>query len=264
METITGLDTASLAGLGLSGITRLLGKSIQGSLLFERPALAFNPRRIKDSSLGAFSYINGHGSTAIYRCAIGRYCSIGEDTVLGPPEHPVDWLSTHPFAFTRPEHLPGFYQIPEFARLAPNADSRAGQPQLPLTDPLTQIGHDVWIGVGAFIKRGVTIGHGSIIAAHAVVTRDVPPYAIVVGAPARVQRMRFPDAIVERLLALDWWRYDLAPHKGQLDFSNIEAVVATLEILKADGRLETLQPDTWRVVRSGADFSAERMTDSIY
>lgn len=264
MEIRTGLDAAELAALGLCGITRPTGKSIQGTLRFERPALTFDPRRIKDSSIGAHTYINGHGSAAIYRCRIGRYCSIGEDSVLGPPEHPIDWLSTHPFAFTRPEHLPGFYQIPEFQRLAPNGDSHPDQPKLSLDDPLTEIGHDVWIGVGAFVKRGVRIGDGAVIAAHALVTRDVPPYAVVVGTPARTLRMRFADAIVERLLALEWWRYDLAPHKRLIDFSKIEAAVDAMESLKADGRLDLLQPETWRIVRTGADYSAERLAASLY
>jgi len=265
MEPLTGVDVAALPGLGLSGITLTVGKSIQGTLEFERPAMAFDPRRIKDSSLGAHTYINGHGSTAIYRCHIGRFCSIGEDAVLGPPEHPVSWLSTHPFAFSRPEHVPGFYQVPEFARLAPDGQPAAsGQPLMPLTEPHTRIGHDVWVGVGAFVKRGVSVGHGAIIAAHAVVTRDVPPYAIVAGMPARVLKLRFPEPIIERLLKLQWWQYDLAPHKKTLDFSNIESTLDRLEALQADGALAPLSPQTWRLVREGKTFAAQQLPESLY
>ncbi len=76
----------------------------------------------------------------------------------------------------------------------------------PESCPTTEIGPDVWIGQGAFIKAGVTIGAGAIIGARATVLRDVPPYGIVVGTPGRVLRLRFPEATVERLLALRWWR----------------------------------------------------------
>lgn len=248
----------SFPDLGLVGLTYLEGKSLQGSLVFERPALLFNPRRLKNCSIGAFTYINGRGSTALYRCRVGRYCSIGEDTVLGPPEHPMEHLSTHPFAFSRPHHLPDFYEVPEFAALAPD-----GGPEPPLPPPTT-IGHDVWVGSGAFIKRGVNVGHGAIIAAHAVVTRDVPPYAIVVGMPGKPMRLRFPAATVQRLLAIAWWNYDLAPHKTTIDFANIDAALDTLERLRDEGRLARLAPESWRIVRNENQYQASRLEQPLY
>ena len=68
---------------------------------------------------------------------------------------------------------------------------------------------DVWIGQGAFLKAGISVGTGAIIGARATVLKDVPPYAIMVGTPARVARLRFPEPIVARLLASKWWSYSI-------------------------------------------------------
>src|SRR3546814_6437771 len=73
-----------------------------------------------------------------------------------------DQFTTHPFAFTRRQHLPHFYQLEEFERLAPDEDA----PETYVQPGVTTLGHDVWVGAGAFIKRGLTIGDGAIIAAH--------------------------------------------------------------------------------------------------
>jgi acetyltransferase-like isoleucine patch superfamily enzyme len=217
---------------------------IKGFIEFERPVFLYAPRRLVRTRIGAFSYCN-RGISA-FAVDIGRYCSIGESVVIGAPEHPVDWLSTHPFAFTRPQHLANFYASPEFAALAPGSDSTAPEFQAP---GRTTVGHDVWIGAQVSIKRGVTISHGAIIGLGAVVTRDVPPYAIVAGTPARVFRLRFDERIVERLLALAWWQYDLQPLKAQLDFSRVEASLDTLEQALADGRLQRLAGDRHRLQR---------------
>lgn len=71
----------------------------------------------------------------------------------------------------------------------------------------TRIGHDVWIGAGAVIRNGLTIGDGAIIGAQAVVTADVPPYAVVAGVPARTIRLRFPAEFIDRLTAVAWWDF---------------------------------------------------------
>src|SRR3546814_17335644 len=92
-----------------------------------------------------------------------------------------DQFTTHPFAFTRRQHLPHFYQLEEFERLAPDEDA----PETYVQPGVTTLGHDVWVGAGAFIKRGLTIGDGAIIAAPAIVTRDVPPYALAIGRASR-------------------------------------------------------------------------------
>ncbi len=265
----SGSDQARVSGLDARqlerdyGLCMIEGGSLAGHLIYERPAFVFDPRRLKNVTLGAYSYINGRYTSSLYQCRLGRYCSIAESVVIGPPEHPTEWFSTHPFVFTRPDSLPPFYRLPEFVRLAPGADA----PPNPYSDAAeTVIGHDVWIGAGAFIKAGVRVGDGAIVAAHAVVTQDVPPYAIVAGVPARVQRLRFPEATVERMLRLQWWRYDLAPHKSALDFSKPEAAMAELEARLADQRLTALSPETYRVTRENphSGFSIERYADPLY
>lgn len=136
-------------------------------------------------SIGAHTYMRSGGSLQVVG-SIGRFCSIGSGVVIGQEKHahPTDWLSTHPFQFTDTQWQ---YEPP----------SRPAR-----------IGHDVWIGEGAMIMEGVEVGTGAIIATRALVTRDVPPYAVVAGFPAKVMRYRYPEEMIERLLASRWWERD--------------------------------------------------------
>ena len=128
--------------------------------------------------------IIGEGKQA--RLEIGSFCSISDEVViLLDAEHRPDWVTTYPFNVRWPE-CAGF----------------TGHPH---TKGDVIIGHDVWIGYGATILSGVTIGTGAVIGARAVVTQAVPPYAIVAGNPARVLRLRFPPATINRLLKSKWW-----------------------------------------------------------
>lgn len=141
--------------------------------------------------IGAFSYgrpkirfpESGAGLT------IGRYCSIadGVELLLGG-NHRTDWVTTYPFPA-----LPGLW---------PEARERTG---FAGTRGDIAIGHDVWIGSQAMILSGVSIGHGAVVAARSVVTRDVPPYAIVAGNPARPVRLRFDEPTIAALLDSAWW-----------------------------------------------------------
>ena len=129
------------------------------------------------------------------RLSIGRYCSIADrvEILLGG-DHRTDWVTTYPFAAMR-GLWPGV-EAPE--------DHHAGRGDV-------TIGHDAWLGSGAMILSGVRVGHGAVVGARAVVARDVPDYGIVVGNPARLVRLRFPEATVTALLAAAWW--DLAPEQ---------------------------------------------------
>ena len=101
----------------------------------------------------------------------------------------------------------------------------------------TTIGNDVWIGNGAIVINGVKVGDGAIIGAGAVVTKDVPPYCIVVGSPARVIKKRFDDAVIERLLKVQWWNWPLekiAENERLLRGEELtEANLQKLEMIKA-------------------------------
>lgn len=248
------VSSAELIEYGLGVAAR---SGITGSLEYERPAFLHAPKGMRHCRLGAFSYVNGGHASNLYHADLGRYCQIAEDVIIGPPEHPTDWFSTHPFAFTRPNELPKMYRLPEFARLAPEQDSDAvhyfgGAPLK------TRIGNEVWVGAGALVRRGVTVGDGAIIGAKSLVLEDVPPYAIVAGVPARVIRLRFDEALVARFMALQWWRFDLAPYKHTLDFSQAEACLARLEQLAADGALSELATQAYRVEVRGEDQFAIR------
>lgn len=142
-------------------------------------------------SIGEYSY----GKPTIHwwrpdtRLVIGRYCSIagGVNLFLGG-NHRMEWVTTYPFS-----DLVGAW---------PTARGIGGTPW---SKGNLFIGNDVWIGSFATIMSGVTIGDGAVIGAHSVVTRDVPPYAVVAGNPAKVVRYRFSEPVIERLLALRWW-----------------------------------------------------------
>lgn len=257
MNTKKSLDSQALAAYGLALQEPSL---LKGSLSFERPAWVF-AHRVKASSIGAFSYLNASGTSSVYRARLGRYVQIAESCIIGPPEHPMDWFSNHPFAFTRPDHMPAMYALEDFARLAPDADSG---PAWAEGESETRLGHEAYVGAGSLVKRGVTIGDGAVIGARSVVTRDIPPYTVAVGSPARVVRDRFAAPLVERLLALQWWRYDLAPWKKQVDFSQVEATLEFFEERVANKELALLQPATYRVSAATEGYALETLEQPLY
>lgn len=126
------------------------------------------------------------------RLIIGRFVAIaqGAQFVMNGANHPMRGFSTFPFAMFGGEGVPGMTQ----AELGLRGD--------------TVIGNDVWIGREAVIMPGVTVGDGAIIGTRAQVARDVPPYAVVVGNPARVVKTRFPPEIVAELLDIRWWDWE--------------------------------------------------------
>ena len=168
--------------------------------------------------IGAFSYIN-NGTTLFYTTRVGRYCSIGKKCEIGAVDHPIDWLSSSSIQYNIAEHF----------EYTPYCDGFA---QKPFETPEgAVIGNDVWIGSLVFVKAGVTIGDGAIVAAGSVVTKDVPPYAIVGGVPAKVIRYRFDPQQIEKLLALAWWEYELDRLNG-IDFEDIDRAIEQLSALR--------------------------------
>lgn len=147
--------------------------------------------RVISSRIGRFTYVAG---ASITNASVGNFCSIGPDVVIGGlGRHPVDWLSTHPI----------FYSTGKQVRLSLVSENKFEEYK-----PV-KIGNDVWIGARVIVLEGVNIGDGVIIAAGAVVTKDVPPYAIVGGVPAKIIRYRFNQEDILTLQKLAWWNYDL-------------------------------------------------------
>ena len=153
--------------------------------------------------MDAFSY-----AVSGYFCAveIGRYCSFGEDVQIGRQDHPTTWVSTNPFQYLNAKlfdvgtDFPGGEQYDAFrSHLAGRVAATKAKH--------TKIGNDVWIGHGAFVRAGVTIGDGAIVAARAVVAKDVPPYSIVAGNPAQVKRYRMSEDMIAAMAEAAWWRF---------------------------------------------------------
>ncbi|WP_019171513.1 DapH/DapD/GlmU-related protein [Pseudaminobacter salicylatoxidans] len=148
---------------------------------------------LREVTVGDFSYFERHAE-AIYT-TIGKFCSIAANTRINALEHPVERLTTHKVSYRPNEY---------FRYLGVDQAFKARRQAKAVT-----IGHDVWIGHGAVILPGVTVGNGAVIGANAVVTRDVAPYEIVVGVPARKKRLRFAPGIIARIEALAWWDWPL-------------------------------------------------------
>ena len=144
--------------------------------------------QIVDSVFGRHSFC-GYDCTLL-NCEVGSFCSIASRVSVGGPGHPVDFVSTSPVFLSHRDSVKAKFARHEYS-----------------FRPRTIIGHDVWIGEGAYIKSGVRIGHGSVVGMASVVTRDVAPYSIVAGNPARLIRMRFEPHVAEALLRLQWWNW---------------------------------------------------------
>ena len=182
--------------------------------------------------LGAYSYLGGRETLIRHVATIGRFCSIASNIVAGQVEHPVDLLSTSGIVTGSLDGWGGAFELRN--RMMIDKAARIAAASLAHRSEKIRIGNDVWIGEGVFIRRGVTIGDGAVIASRAVVTSDVPPYAIVGGSPARLIRYRFDEAIVERLLATQWWAYGLNALDG-VDYTDIVQAVDKIEANIAGG-----------------------------
>ncbi len=182
-------------------------------------------------TIGSFSY----GVSGFYSYTdIGRYCSMGENVQCGRGAHPSSWMSTSPFFYCGTERIfpvgdafPGASELKAYQSSNPDYPAEKNGRTIPNFLRKTTIGNDVWIGHGAFIAQGITIGDGAVVAGHSVVTKDVPPYAIVGGNPAQILSFRFSPRQIGRLLDLQWWRFAAWDLKG-LDYPRIESVIEQL------------------------------------
>lgn len=166
--------------------------------------------RVAYSSFGDYSYCDRFCDIA--NAKIGKFANIASFVRIGATDHPLDTAACHHFLYRSElywddiEDDAGFFERRRARRAS--------------------IGHDTWIGHGAMIKPEVTVGDGAVIAAGAIVTKDVAPYTIVAGTPAAPLRLRQPPEIAERLIALAWWDWSHERLRTALpDFRSLSAQV---------------------------------------
>ena len=170
-------------------------------------------------SMGSFSYSY---SALPEGMAVGRYCSISSGLRVLDSTHPTGLLTTSAITFRPNNRLFEGMGTPRLAQFAADFDVDGGK-------GMPVIEHDVWIGANVTLAMGVRIGTGAIVASGAVVTADVPPYAVFAGNPGGVRKLRFPQALVHDLLASRWWDAD-PRFLFDLDFTQPDAVCRRLAI----------------------------------
>ncbi len=180
------------------------------STLLEGFNVIFDCVSLTDCFIGKHTYIQKN--TKITNATIGKFCSIASNVSIGPGIHKIDSISTHPSFYLKKTPLVKIFSKKDFF----------------ISSKKTHIGNDVWIGENAVVIDGVYVGSGAIIAAGAVVTRNVEPYAIVGGIPARFIRYRFSKEIIEGISESEWW------NKNEEWFeNNCDLMLNTKEFLKS-------------------------------
>lgn len=204
---------------GTRKLRRIIRPCRKGSNVFCGYNMIDKGTTLKNSEIGAYSYISF--DCRLIGCRIGKFCSIGPRVYAGFSSHPVrQWVSTHPAFYMNIGETLG-YRIHEDC--APLFD--AYKEVIP--GFLSRIGNDVWIGADAKILDGVTIGNGAVVAAGSVVNKDVSPYTIVGGVPAKVIGKRFSEEQIAFLQDFKWWDKPFEWIKNNYqDFSDIDLFAA--------------------------------------
>lgn len=179
-----------------------------------RKAKVYGNVQVTHSTMGDYSYI-GRNSRIIH-ADIGKFCSIAGETKIGMGTHTLDKISTSSI-FTESKNGTKHSWVKESA-----------------VNPFKRVvvGNDVWIGVRTMVMGGVTIGDGAVIGAGSIVTKDIPPYAVVAGVPAKLIRYRFPHEQINALLAHQWWNLPEEKLRERIelfqDSSNVEENINVL------------------------------------
>lgn len=152
-----------------------------------------NVRIMNNVKIGKATYLSPN-TVIESNVKIGKYCSIAPNVYIAPGEHYTNYITTHPIIYNPYwRKIMGIKEEPGFLN------------EIGKQNSITDIGNDVWIGLNVIIMRGIKIGDGAVIGAGSIVTKDVPPYAIVGGCPARIIRYRFDKKEIDRLLKNRWW-----------------------------------------------------------
>jgi phosphonate metabolism protein (transferase hexapeptide repeat family) len=173
--------------------------------------------RVSNSHFGNYSYCDRYADIA--NAQIGKFANIAAFSRIGATDHPLETAACHHFLYRSGDY---WDDTPWDEAFFAHRQSR-----------IARIGHDTWIGAGAMIKPEVSLGHGAVVAAGAVVTKDVDSYTIVAGTPAKPLRLRQPREIADRLIALAWWDW---PHDA------LRAALDDFRKLTAHAFLEKYEP----------------------
>ncbi|MDY0193554.1 MAG: CatB-related O-acetyltransferase [Aliarcobacter butzleri] len=186
--------------------------------VYKKPKLSRYEELKAKYNIGKHSYAGRDIVVSNQKTKIGKYTSIANGVYLGTSQHPTNFLTTHPMAYSESaEYLYGDLKVESSYIL-----------DISNINTPVEVGNDCWIGTKTIIMDGVKIGHGAVIAAGAVVTRNVPPYAIVGGVPAKVIKYRFDQDTIDELLMIKWWDF---PKEviTKLPFNNIAECIKILK-----------------------------------
>lgn len=175
---------------------------------------------ISSSKIDSYSYVSYF--CKINNTTIGKFCSIGQNVKMGLGKHPTNYLSTSPL----------FYSDKNPLNLKICIDQKFVE-----FEPII-IGNDVWIGTNVTVLDGVNIGDGAIIGANSLVAKDVPPYSIMGGVPAKEIKKRFDFEIIDKLLNLKWWNYSIETIKKELIFELFSKEINISDINELEIRLK--------------------------
>lgn len=221
-------------------------KQIARSVTFEAPINMVDVGALGNETIGAFTYIGP--SSEIKNTKIGRFCSIARNVAISPPEHPTDWVGSHPMQYNG---LNWFNNNENWENFSSDEVWRGNS-------AITEIGNDVWIGRNVVIRRGIKIGDGAIIAANSFVNKDVEPYSVVGGQPARHLKFRFGCETRMALSKSLWWNW--MPPKGvNMKYSDPDAFLKQFYALKESGELVPFNPKKYKLENNAGKYFAQRI-----
>jgi acetyltransferase-like isoleucine patch superfamily enzyme len=214
-----------IKNLAKKGVSIFENQSLPSNSMLEPPCSLKWMEVHHSISLGAFSYaVSGF----YMACRIGRYTSIGEGVQIGRHGHPLNWASCSPVFYMDVKEVLDLDYV-GVPKIRTGVDFKFSTP--PATVQVTHIHHDVWIGHEAFILPGVTVGTGAVVAARSVVTKDVEPYSVVAGVPAKIIRKRFDSDTIDKLLDSKWWEFSPWQLKG-VAVDDIEEFLAHVKAIR--------------------------------